>query len=123
MPRKTRSRGKAAFWAFLLLIPVILAVAAVRMPYGERIVRNLAVKGAKSSLGADLFIGSMSGNPIVGYRAKDIVLTEEGLPILSASELTFRQDIPSILQRRIFIRRMHSGLSAKSASSASLDFS
>ena len=106
MPRKTRSRAKAAFWAFLLLIPVILAVAAVRMPYGERIVRNLAVQGAKSSLGADLFIGSMSGNPIVGYRAKDIVLTEEGLPILSASELTFRQDIPSILQRRIFIRRL-----------------
>ena len=106
MPRKTRTPAKMAFWAFLLFIPVILVVAAVRMPYGEGIVRNLAVRGAKSTLGADLYIGSMSGNPVVGYRARDIVLTQDGLPVLSASELTFRQDIPSILQRRIFIRRL-----------------
>lgn len=76
------------------------------MPYGEGIVRNLAASGAKSALGAELYIGSMSGNPVVGYRAHDIVLTKEGLPVLSAAELTFRQDIPSILQRRIFIRRL-----------------
>ena len=106
MPRKTRSPAKLAFWAFLLFIPALLVVAAVRMPYGEGIVRGLAVRGAKNALGADLYIGSMSGNPIVGYRARDIVLTQEGLPVLSASELTFRQDIPSILQRRIFIRRL-----------------
>lgn len=106
MHRKTRSPAKLAFWAFLILIPVLLAVAAVRMPYGEGIVRNLAVSGAKSRLGADLYIGSMSGNPVVGYRAKDIVLTREGLPVLSAAELIFRQDLPSILQRRIFIRRL-----------------
>jgi translocation and assembly module TamB len=95
-----------AFWAFLLFVPVILVVAAVRMPYGEGIVRNLATGGAKSALGAELYIGSMSGNPIIGYRARNIVLTKEGLPVLSAAELTFRQDLPSILQRRIFIRRL-----------------
>ncbi len=106
MSRKTRTPAKMAFWAFLLFIPVILVVAAVRMPYGEGIVRNLAVRGARSALGADLYIGSMSGNPVVGYRARDIVLTQDGLPVLSASELTFRQDIPSILQRRIFIKRL-----------------
>jgi len=106
MHGKNRSPAKLAFWAFLILIPALLAVAAVRMPYGEGIVRNLAVQGAKSRLGADLYIGSMSGNPVVGYRARDIVLTREGLPVLSATELTFRQDLPSILQRRIFIRRL-----------------
>ena len=109
MRGKTRSPAKLAFWSFLILIPALLAVAAVRMPYGEGIVRNLAVQGAKSRLGADLYIGSMSGNPVIGYKARDIVLTREGLPVLSAAELTFRQDLPSILQRRIFIRRLDIG--------------
>ncbi len=106
MSGKSRSPVKLAFWAFLVFIPVILVIAAVRIPYGEGIVRDLAVKAAKSALGADLVIGSMKGNPIIGYHAQDIVLTHKGTPVLSAKELTFRQDIPSILQRRIFIRHL-----------------
>ncbi|MBL3539417.1 hypothetical protein [Aminivibrio sp.] len=79
------------------LAGVVLIGAGVDFA-GDLVVRE-TTKAVKETLGADLIVDGISGNPIKGFTTGKITLVKEGKPLFSADFLEVKLNLMSLLSK------------------------
>ena len=76
------------------------ALIAGSLDFGGDAVRRGAAAAVRTSLGADLAIGKIRGNPFRGYVLETVDLKMKGTTFASAAALTVRPALAPILDRK-----------------------
>jgi len=93
----TMAKWKTACVPFLVIAIVLSFFARAGADFAGDLVVREAGKIVKELLGAELTVGSITGNPIKGFTARNVTMTAEEGPFLSAGFLDLKINARSLL--------------------------
>jgi translocation and assembly module TamB len=87
-------------------IIVILLLIIANIDVGTGMIREMAPQAAKDAIGADLALGNVSGNPIRGYKLRDVALSKEGEEVLSIKQLDVKPSLFALIGGKVYLNSL-----------------